>query len=215
MHAPRGGCTGSRRRRLTLLMVALTAVASCAAPEKTHPPARVEVQEAVGFTITEVAPIDGDVRIDYSEALAYLEQGQQERGIALLEAVAERAPQLSAPRIDLGIAYHRAGELDAAERNLAMALELNPDHPVAHNELGIIRRKTGRFAEAKQSYEAALAIYSGYHYARRNLAILCDLYLGDLNCALENYEAYMATVPADSDAVMWIADIRGRIGKRE
>jgi Flp pilus assembly protein TadD len=82
-----------------------------------------------------------------------------------------------------------------------------------HNELGIIYRKAGRFAEAKKSYEAALAVYPGYHYARRNLAVLCDLYLADLTCALENYEAYMATVPSDKQASMWISDIRNRIGQ--
>ncbi len=77
--------------------------------------------------------------------------------------------------------------------------------------MGILHRKAGRFAEAKASYESALAIYTGYHFARRNLAVLCDLYLVDLNCALENYEAYMATVPEDSEATMWIADIRNRM----
>jgi lipoprotein NlpI len=96
---------------------------------------------------------------------------------------------------------------------LLKALALNPDHPIAHNELGIVFRKSGRFDEAKKSYEAALAIYPGYHYARRNLAVLCDLYLVDLQCALENYEAYMATVPSDSEATMWIVDIRNRIGQ--
>jgi Flp pilus assembly protein TadD len=94
-----------------------------------------------------------------------------------------------------------------------MALESNPDHPIAHNELGIIFRKSGRFAEARQSYEAALAFYPGYHYARRNLAVLCDLYLADLKCALENYEAYMATVPSDDETSMWISDIRLRLGQ--
>jgi len=131
----------------------------------------------------------------------------------LLENVADAAPQLSAPRIDLGIAYHRAGDLEAAEINLLLALESNPDHPIAHNELGIVYRKSGRFAEAKKSYEAALAIYPGYHYARRNLAVLCDLYLADLNCALRNYEAYMTTVPSDDEAAMLIADIRSRISQ--
>ena len=199
-------------RNLGLLVTALTLVA-CATTEPQRPPARIEIQEAVGFTITEEARIDGDIRADYEQAMLYLEQGRHDEGIALLESVAEAAPDLSAPRIDLGIAQHRAGNLEAAEQNLMRALESNPDQPVAHNELGIVYRKTGRFAEARASYEAALAVYPGFHYARRNLAILCDLYLADLRCALENYEAYMTTVPSDEEATMWIADIRYRLGE--
>ena len=83
---------------------------------------------------------------------------------------------------------------------------------MAHNELGIVYRKTGRFAEARKSYEAALDVYPGFHYARRNLAVLCDLYLADLKCALENYEAYMSTVPSDEEASKCgSADIRYRL----
>lgn len=200
--------------RSTALLATITVlVSACATTEKTRPPARIEIQEEVGFTITEDARIGGAVRADYEEALTYLEQSRHDEGIALLEVVAETAPELSAPRIDLGIAHHRAGNLEAAERNLLLALESNPNQPVAHNELGIVYRKTGRFDEARKSYEAALTIYPGFHYARRNLAILCDLYLADLNCALENYEAYMATVPSDDEASMWISDIRYRLGQ--
>lgn len=198
-------------RTIVLCAAALTLVA-CATTEPKRPPARIEIQEAVGFTITEEARIGGDIRADYEQAMLYLEQGRYDEGIALLESVAEAAPGLSAPRIDLGIAHHRAGNLEAAEQYLLLALESNPDQPVAHNELGIIYRKTGRFAEARSSYEAALAVYPGFHYARRNLAILCDLYLADLQCALDNYEAYMTTVVSDEEAAMWIADIRNRLG---
>ena len=200
-------------RDMKILLVALSAslLGACATTQPEAPPSRIEIQEEVGFTITEEARIGGDVRADYETALSYLQQGRHDEGIELLEQVAAAAPELSAPRIDLGIARHRAGDLEAAESSLLLALESNPEQPVAHNELGIIYRRTGRFDEARKSYEAALAIYPGFHFARRNLAILCDLYLADPECALENYEAYMKTVPSDEEASMWIADIRYRL----
>ncbi len=203
-----------KTRDIKTILIALSAamVAACATTtEPVRPPVNVEIQEEVGFTITEEARIGGDVRADYETALSYLQQGRHDEGIELLEQVARAAPELSAPRIDLGIAQHRAGDLEAAEKNLQLALESNPEQPVAHNELGIIYRKTGRFNEARKSYESALAVYPGFHFARRNLAILCDLYLADLECALQNYEAYMKTVPSDEEASMWIADIRYRL----
>ena len=199
--------------KVGLLMMSAVVFSACATSNPSLTPAHVEIQKEVGFTIVEEARIGNDVRADYNEALILLGQGQTKQGTALLEAVVEATPHLTAPRIDLGIAYHRASNMEAAESSLLLALESNPDHPIAHNELGIVYRKTGRFVEARRSYEAALTFYPGYHYARRNLAILCDLYLADLNCALENYEAYMATVPSDKEASMWIADIRQRIGQ--
>ena len=183
------------------------------APEPETTASAVEIQRDVGFTITEDVAVENDVRLDYDQGVRYLQQGRHEEGIAILEAVSAEAPRLSAPLIDLGIAHHRNDDLESAEKYLLQAIELNPNHPTAHNELGIIYRKTGRFAEARQSYEAALAIYPGYHYARRNLAVLCDLYLADLQCALDNYEAYMTTVPVDKEAEMWIADIRARLAQ--
>ncbi|MDH3588543.1 MAG: tetratricopeptide repeat protein [Gammaproteobacteria bacterium] len=201
--------------RIVLLFVYVSIVSACASTGPSGTPAHIEIQSEVGFTITENAHISGGLRSDYEQALALLEQGDHDRGLAMLEAVVEAAPHLSAPRIDLGVAYHRDGNLEAAEENLLLALDANPDHPIAHNELGIVYRKTGRFTKARQSYLAALAIYPGYHYARRNLAILCDLYLADLDCALDNYEAYMAAVPGDDEASIWIADIRMRMGQLE
>ena len=201
--------------RCLALLLGAALVAGCATTDnaRTRTPARIEIQDGFGFTITEEERVAGDVRIDYDDAMSLLEQGRHAEGIDVLEELADAAPLLSAPRIDLGIAHHRAGNLEAAEKNLLQALEFSPEHPVIHNELGIIYRKLGRFDEARQRYEAALAVYPGYHFARRNLAVLCDLYLADLRCALENYEAYMETVPSDDEASIWIADIRNRMGQ--
>lgn len=204
----------SVNRAICVTMFAFLLAGCNATTKPQRKAANIEIQEAVGFTITEEVKIPEGVRLRYYEALDYLRDGQFIEGIEILEEVAEAAPLVTAPRIDLGIAYHRLGNLDAAEKNLLQALKLNASHPVAHNELGIVYRKTGRFTEAKQRYEAALAVYPGYHHARRNLAILCDLYMGDFDCALDQYAAYMAIVPADAEASMWITDLRNRMGNR-
>ena len=122
---------------------------------------------------------------------------------------------LAEPIVWPGESWQRAtpSAVGLTEAELKKAIELNPLHPVAHNELGIIYRKTGRFAEARSSYEAALSIYPGYHHARKNLAILCDLYLSDPQCAMDNYEAYMETVPNDAEVDIWMADLRIRMGQ--
>jgi len=206
-------------RTTILLCSAAVLLAACnTTPTKqarTPKPASIEIEEAVGFTIVENERINGDVRVDYDRALQMLGQGNLQEGSALLESVIEQAPDLSAPHIDLAIAHHRKGDLESAEGYLRSVLEKNPSHPIALNELGIIYRKTARFSDARQSYEAALAVYPGYHYARRNLAVLCDLYLADLECALTNYEAYMTTVHSDDEAAMWLKDVRYRLGRTE
>jgi Flp pilus assembly protein TadD len=192
------------------------AIAACATTtEKPRAKAQVAVQQQVGFTITEAVSMSEAVRTDYDRALALLGAGNLDQGIVVLETVVGNAPGVSGPQIDLGIALHRKGDLEAAEERLVQALELNPEHPVIHNELGIIYRKTGRFDQARRSYEAALATYPGYHHARRNLGVLCDLYLADPDCALESYESYMQTVPSDEEAAMWIVDLRNRMQLQE
>lgn len=208
------GTVNSSLRNTLVVAVATLLVSACAttAP-KQRPQAHIQVQEQVGFTIIEEGKVDNAVRAEYNSSLLLLQQGSLDQGATLLEDVAAATPELSAPRIDLGIAYHRAGNLEAAETNLLLALEANPNQPAALNELGIVYRKMGRFQDARASYEAALEVFPGYHYARRNLAVLCDLYLADLQCALDNYEAYMATVRDDQEAEMWITDIRRRLGQ--
>jgi tetratricopeptide (TPR) repeat protein len=201
-----------------VLLTICAALALCACNTTPNKPAasnRIEIVESVGFTIVEESRVGTGVRGDYDRALELLAQGDVDEGIALLESASEKAPELSAPHIDLGIAYHRQEDLEAAERHLQRALEINTEHPIVLNELGIIYRKTARFAEARQSYEAALAVFPGYHFARRNLAVLCELYLADLECALGNYEAYMAVVQSDDEASMWLKNLRYQMGKTE
>lgn len=155
--------------------------------------------------------VSSDVQKAFDQALQLLQKEQYDDAITLLNTVVEREKRLTAPYINLAMAYRQKGDDKQAEKNLLKALAIDNTQPIANNELGIIYRKQGRFADAKKVYITALTEYPDYLPVIKNLGILCDIYMRDPQCALEQFEKYQQQVPDDKTIKVWIADLKARI----
>lgn len=206
--------SGTLAGKIAVLVALVLTLAGCAAGPSPNPAGRAK-DDKTGSSSHENVEVDAGVQADFDTALKYLQGGEYEKGVGLLKKVTQRSPGHAAPYIDLAIAYQKMGDLSAAEDNVKKALAIDPDHPIANTEYGLIYRKTGRFAQARKSYERALARYPGFLPARKNLGILCDMYLQDLACALTQYRIYSQAMPDDKTVRIWIADLEQRLGKQK
>lgn len=190
--------------KLTGMLLACAFLLSSCATTSTK-----DTQETI--EITENYSVSEEVRDEFNQAVALMKEGKYEEAIQLLRAVTGKTSKFTGPYINLGIAYIATEQLEKAEESLNKALKLNKAHPAANNEMALVFRKTGRFAEAKIKYEEILTRYPDFLPARKNLGVLCDLYLQDLQCALEQYQQYLALLPGDKQVEIWVADVKQRM----
>jgi tetratricopeptide (TPR) repeat protein len=161
---------------------------------------------------TDACPVLADDTIEqmFTDALTHLQQEEYHQAIELLETLTAKENRLAAPFVNLGIAYSRTGNTKKAEYSFSRALRLDAGHAVANNELGLLYRKTGRFNAAKSAYMNALVEHPDYLPVRKNLGILCELYLHDMECALEQYQAYLEYAPEEETVARWALELKQR-----
>lgn len=157
--------------------------------------------------------VDPSVENDFRSAIALMQNENYDQAVVVLTSVIEREKRLPAPYVNIAIAYNNLGNTKAAEENLINALKIDIGHPVANNELGLLYRKSGKFNAARTAYQNAIKDNPEYLPAIRNLGVLCDLYLHDFQCALEQFEDYLELKPDDKSVEIWVADVKSRLGK--
>ena len=196
-------------RRICVPLALLALMAGCISnhqPIKTAGNKKAEIQ-AGKLTAADAL----EARVYFDAAMGLIKSGEYETGIELLNKVTEKAKNNSIPYINLAMAYSKLDNLKLAEDNLKLALNIDPKNPVANNEYAMLYRKTGRLSEARHLYERVLEKYPRFYMARKNLGILCDLYMRDYACALKQYEIYSGAMPSDKTVKIWIADVQKRL----
>lgn len=120
-------------------------------------------------------------------------------------------PQLSGPWLNLGITYLADDRLEEAEAALRRAIAVNGNNLEAYNQLAALQRSNGNFAEAEALYQQALTIWPQHAQSHFNLGVLYDLYMGNLDKAAIQYQAYQALqAEPDRRVAGWLMDMQRR-----
>ncbi|MDT8420785.1 MAG: hypothetical protein RQ754_10160 [Desulfuromonadales bacterium] len=165
-----------------------------------------------GFVLNEAVMLSEDLQQKFNDGVNLFLASDYEASIELFDDVIEQVPDVSAPHVDIAMAYRNIDRPELAEDHLNAALHLIPGHPVASQEYGLLLSSAGRFSEARDIYQQSLEVFPEYLPLRKNLGILCDLYLHDLECALEQYRAYAELQPDDEYVQLWISELQIRLG---
>ena len=170
------------------------------------------VPQANPYT-SSTASIPMEARSRFIVASGLLRQGNLGDAREQLIGLTEKYPSLSGPWVMLGTIAEKNGKYDEAIKHYKKAISVNRKNVNAYIALGLAQRRQGYFADAQQTYIAALNVWRDFPEAHLNLAILYDLYADKPEEAQKHYEAYeFLTRDKDPKIHKWVIEVKRRTG---
>ncbi len=198
-----------KNSRTAVLFLAVLALAGCAGGgglgKSNVPAAEAEGGESV---FPDVPP---QALTLYEQAAASMAGGDFVDAELRFKEFLLQYPQFPGAHVNLAIIHASNENNEAARAALDAALALDPNHPAALNQMGMLLRRNGNFLEAEAAYLKAVTVSPDYALAHYNLGVLNELYLQRLDVALQHFEAYQTLVGEDKQVEKWIADLRRRV----
>jgi tetratricopeptide (TPR) repeat protein len=209
---------------------ALALLAACGSAPRRAPPAAAQavqvpvadtapaagtpssVRAAANAPAAQEAPIPDRAAQQYAQALQLMKAGRATDAELEFKELSVAYPEYAGPELNLGLLYLRDSHLPEAEAAFKTALQRSPTNPIAGNELGIVERKLGKFAQAEAAYEQAITAEPNYAAAHLNLGVLYDLYLGEPQKALDQFERYISIAGENKQVAGWVVELRKRVG---
>ncbi|MHA3961866.1 tetratricopeptide repeat protein, partial [Synechococcus sp. LTW-G] len=147
----------------------------------------------------QITKSSGEQAAKEQQAVALINQGKLQEAEAIyrdLIAAGTRNHIVYGNLAAICLMQHRLGE---AITNLNKALELKPNYPDAHNNLGNALKEQGDLGAAIASYNTALQLKPNYTEAHNNLGIALKEQ-GDLDAAIASYNTALQLKPNYTDA---------------
>jgi len=159
-------------------------------------------------------PLDDDSRRMLERARDALSREDHAQARELLGAVDDEYAYEPGVLLAHAMLDRRAGNRAEAMRHYETLLAVDPDHPAAANDLALLYREEGRVDDARELLSRALADHPERPRLHYNIAVLYELYLLDLEQALEHYRRYQSLRPEeDQQVARWIKDLERRVKK--
>ncbi len=140
-----------------------------------------------------------------------IERGDPQGSIRYFEDAVTLAPDAARLHNNLGIAFKRAGRLDAAEAAYRRALAIDAAYAQAYNNLGVVLIERDNLAEAVRCFEAATNLDETYFEARRNLGRAL-LESNQVERANTEFRRMLETSPNDIGANLSLGAIERQAG---
>ncbi|MBI5826848.1 MAG: tetratricopeptide repeat protein [Deltaproteobacteria bacterium] len=144
---------------------------------------------------------------------AYMEMGRFDEAIVYYREAEALAPKNPALHYNLGLWLYRKGLYRKAleEFNRASVKGLD-DLKVSLCKAQTLLR-LGRYEEALGLFKSAAQMDKNYFYLHKQIGIIYELYVGDLNKAFEHYNLYLSGIKGDKDVESWIEIVKARLAR--
>jgi tetratricopeptide (TPR) repeat protein len=107
--------------------------------------------------------------VNFNAGLALLEMKQPKDAIPYLEKAVGQQPGVAYWHLTLARAYHKSHQLQKALKYYRASLQINPNQPAAHNEMGLVFWNLKSFYFADASFQKAHQLDNQYVEALNNL----------------------------------------------
>ena len=209
------------QKYLTLLAVCVSSSSACAgggSPQTSSSQSQAVLQKP-GTVDESGAPLGAEIPSAaltlYEQATAAMGAGDYVDAELRFKEFLLQYPGYPGAHVNLAIIHANNENEPATRAALDAALALDPNHPAALNQLGMLLRRNGKFLEAEAAYLKAVTVSPEYALAHYNLGVLYELYLRRLDTALQHFETYQSLVGEDKQVEKWITDLRRRVAANQ
>ncbi len=145
----------------------------------------------------------------YQQAITHINDNEFNMAEQILLDFTKKRPQLAGPWANLGLIQLKRDNIDKAEDLLKTALEKSPAMAQTHNLLGLIEIKKGNIKQAEFRYLQALHYKDDYALAHHNLGLLYDIYLQNIEKAVNHYQRYLELIDySDETTANWVEELK-------